>query len=304
MKLLLEDATDDLINKAISIIRSTSQPVQGALTDNYDSNGNPVFDASAIRSAGGYAVLNWARAQELATHDDLNKLAEAFVILLEARYPNFANDIKDSRDVFLHILADVGFDQKTNPFIRYVERMFIAGKKISREQLILLNNLYSDGTIDVPDLERDKSSILYNPFLWAMPSKDVEEILRNYYYVRKHHSSYDEDVSKKQPTIKARVTAHPDDMEDYIITTDGNTKSGNNFEDIGDINDFVNTYFKGGASTFGGKSMSKITSGTSKLTINKKQALEKAIVDGSLKYSDIKDILSYLEELHLLGKFK
>lgn len=304
MKLLLEDATDDLINKAISIIKSTSQPVQGALTDNYDTNGNPVFDASAIRSAGGYAVLNWVRAQELATNDDLKKLAEAFVILLEARYPNFAADIKDSREVFLHILADVGFDQKSNPFIRYVERMFIDGKKITKPQLILLNNLYADGTIDVPDLERDKSSILYNPFLWAKPSNEAEDILRNYYYVRGHHGSYDENVSKKQPTIKGRVAAHPDDMENYIITTDGNIKNGNNFEDLSDVNEFVNTYFKGrGSSILGGGKTPKPTT-TSKLPINKKQALEKAIADGSLKYSEIKDILSYLEELHLLGKFK
>ena len=282
---------------------------------------NPHFDATVIKSSEPLNALHWEAAEKLASESDKELLAKAFTLISGAKYPQYNVVLNNAEDIWVHIMSDLGYNYKDNPFLRYVYYYPYFEPATVRQQLITLNNLYSgdegESVITAADLSESNKSILYNKALWLLSDKDIQSILEDYYYAKKHRSSLNLDASpNKAIEIRKRVAAAVDGhdssdyknipIENYIVFKDTapDAATSTEFDDSRLIHEFVETYMINAVPTIHRTTKSTDKTSTTKLTGDKKTAIKKFLSDSRFTASDIDTIKDFLDELVSSGAIR
>ena len=312
---LLESVSDGYIETdIIGTLFKTAPVVQDTvgLVVAVDKKGNrtAVEKPTAAEVKSGY-VFHWTEAERVADARDVEKLIFAYTstYAVDSKLDNNVVNTLRSLDIWIHIVSELGFRNQANPFITYVLKYKNFNTNLMRSQLIVLNNLFSNKTINNKDLE-DVNSILYNPAIWSLSMENASKLLENYFYVKKHHKSYDTNITPNNNTeraIKTRMDAHLDKMENYMVfKTGGDAASkGTDLESAYIIEEFVNKFFNRTTKRDDKSTVDDDDNkSTARLDPQKKTAIDKAIQDGFIKYSDLDGIVSYIKDLHDSGRLR
>ena len=308
MKLLLEDYQDDILASFNKLHPETKRLLVGDANANFLNGG---VDKSKLFPITGSVEYNWDRAWNDGDKQDRELLADAFIKYQENTY-NY--DLQSVLDVMLHIMNDLGLKQADNPFFKLLADLQKDGIKVGRDDLIKLNNLYATGELDFDHVKSSKS-LLYNKELWTkLDAKQREQIIKYWLYVIRNKNSYSEEPVDKgvyanvDSVIRGLIKQDPSNPEKYIFVDNKGTLSGGNLRPVDQIIRFVDRHFLKRNiedKVFDkGEKKSDSDNKQSQLLTDKKKAIDKAISEGNLRYSDVKEIMKYLEELHKSGILK
>lgn len=304
-KILTEAAPQGFIEHDIlDVLKSTSDIVQTAVT-----GGGEWPENSTIEGTNG-SCFHWTEAEQVAGTDDVQKLIYAYTstYLLNNRLSREVVESLRSMDIWTHILSNLGFRASENPFTGYVLAYKEFDLNTMRSQLIALNNLYSNYTIKADDLN-NKSTILYNKNIWQLTLDNVTSLLDNYYYIKSNRSSFDpnKQASQRLNTLRDRAVEHEKDMENYIVFSDETITSADKAISVTPayiVNDFVEIFFTGKYISTLSRSLKQNPgeSGSAKnLVGNKKSSIDNLFSKEGFKYSDLKDIIAYVNDMHSKG---
>lgn len=314
-EILTEDVSAGFIeNDILRTLQDMSEMCQQAVID-----GGAWPTEAEIRSAygsatGGSGCFHWTEAEAVANSDDMLKLIFAYTstYAVGGKLDLPVVTSLRSTDIWIHIVSELGFRNSDNPFITYVLKYKNFDTSIMRSQLIVLNNIFSEEIINKEPLE-DSTSILYNPLVWTISMDDATKLLDNYFFVKGHRSRYNKDIAAstaKERTIKARVDAHLEKMENYLVFAENSEQAslGKKMEPAHIVAEFVNKFFKRSALDSVRRRSSDdeedAAAPRGSLDASRKSAIDKMLADGGFRYSDVASIVAYIKGLHDSGALR
>lgn len=302
-KVLTEDVSNGYIeNDILHTLQTMSKMAQDAVIAQSESW--PTVEE--IRSTGG-SCFHWTEAEAVANTEDIDKLIFAYTsnYAVNSRLDNQLVSALRTMDIWIHIMSELGFRDSSNPFPAYVLAYKTFNLETVRSQLIILNNLYSESSINPQDL-KSTTSILYNKTLWNLSNNEAESLLQNYFYIKGHHSAFNAEAvaSDRLNAIRDRAIAHPNDMENYIIFEEDSITSASQCTSIRPsyiVDDFVKKFFTKETTATSTKKNTEEDNSKSRLENNKKEIINKLFSEGNFKYSDKQAIAEYIQELYDSG---
>ena len=304
---LLEDYRDVAMNLLTGLEPATKK----WLVDDERANfADPKFNKALLFPIVGSVEHKWQKAYDNAVQKDKDALAQAFLVDQQGTY---GYDISDIDDIILHIIKDLGLKQSDNPFFKLLSGLNRLGVKLTRQELINLNNLYADGSLVYDDIGSAKS-FLYNPQLWKnIDLKDRIKLIQYYGYVKSHKGDYSEQPIDKgeyaTPDLYIRngIKKYPDNPEKAIFVQSGPVATGT-MRPVDQIFRFIERHYINDKSQTQQETKSeeqkKPEEKVLELSETKKKAIDRAVQDGNLRASDIKSIMAYLQKLYKQGRIR
>lgn len=147
---------------------------------------------SLMPQEGKISESDYANALSKA-HDESQRVALIHLFLLN-NYEKVIPNLDDCMDILTHIFSDVGITESTNPFITFIKFVKAdassSSKILTKDNLIMLNDLYADNEIDFNDIsgysnERRDHPIFKSGFY---DSSDPEFLLDSYNFLSKPYN--------------------------------------------------------------------------------------------------------------------
>lgn len=142
---------------------------------------------SFIPTEGKISDNDYATALSEA-HDESQRVALIHLFLLN-NYEKVIPNLDDCLDILTHIFNDVGITESTNPFITFIK--FVksdassSNKILTKDNLIMLNDLYADNEIDFNDIsgysKERRDHPIFKPGFYD--SSDPEFLLDSYNFL-------------------------------------------------------------------------------------------------------------------------
>lgn len=105
---------------------------------------------------------------------------------LKSRFPNLQNALKPITETLIKILRQLGLNENTNPFIKFIELFFKGEDKplLNNNNMICINNLYANKIINdrvLKGLSEDQTEHpIFSRNLYQQGNKDIEYIIKCY----------------------------------------------------------------------------------------------------------------------------